>query len=375
MHAIEAVVETDGPLEKDVLLRLARQEIRRYGDVDWTESVQVALRQLWAKLIESSLARNVDEKYLTAACNCVSVYLKIVSASASQPLRNLATSSQCWSQAFDCAQYAFACGNTKPALQVLETIAHILNGHPNKQTASDILHDTSKSMLAIVISGEPRGNLKAACITLSCFIKRTELPKSLSSLVQDCVNQAGLLWLRRRVSRGMGFVNTDPSADLEDLILALLFAIENLESRSAALKLLSQVCGIESSSVSSIATQAAQVLQNYIRDNQETLTDFAANVFPVILSTEKEFRVFEAAYSPSTQGSASNISLYLTVLKVGRLKEYITIEGMHPTPIYNQRADNANRSSSCTGKRPGRLPWWRLLRKLVRIVRRSPNSE
>jgi hypothetical protein len=320
----------DELLEQQALLAFARQNTRKVvGGSEGSNQPQLAsLKQLWTRLVRSALARNVSEKYLTAACNAISVFLKAYASSSDERIRHFIESSAVWADAFGCAQYAFASGRSKPAIQVLETLVHLLNEHSDQQLAIEILSRSARTMLDTIITNEPVGKMKPSCVTLSCLLRKSKLPVDLERLLQDCLQQHGISWQTRRAAHKMlRRPRIEASNGLEDLFLALLFAINNLETRSSALKLFNLLCEGQRSDPGSTVAEAARVLSLYVQEHADTLADFANNVLPALLDSEHSWKLFEALYNPSSTSLDRSIELYLAILKVGRLKEYVKETG------------------------------------------------
>ncbi|ETN39727.1 uncharacterized protein HMPREF1541_05953 [Cyphellophora europaea CBS 101466] len=319
MEQINAALAHNGPLEQQLLSSLARRSLRDHLQRDDHPIAVADLQLLWKTLSGSVVTPNTSDSYLAAACNSVSVFLLTASKAPQEAVRSFVESSSVWNEGYHCVKYAFSCGKTKPPLQVLESLAHLLKEHSDQPTASKLLFDSASSMVSTVLTDEPEGCLKASCISLSCFCKKTTLLSELNSVITASLEKNTAVWKQRQFLYNAPASPTDGYTSLQTLFLALLFAITSLETRSAALKLFAQLCSNDGAS-----EQAAQVLEHYIRYNQGSLSDFADNVLPVILDSATQFRTFLDLYSPDKLQSESRLILYLAVLKVGRLKSFVS---------------------------------------------------
>ena len=322
MEQINAALAHNGPLEQQLLSSLARRSLRDHLQRDDHPIAVADLQLLWKTLSGSVVTPNTSDSYLAAACNSVSVFLLTASKAPQEAVRSFVESSSVWNEGYHCVKYAFSCGKTKPPLQVLESLAHLLKEHSDQPTASKLLFDSASSMVSTVLTDEPEGCLKASCISLSCFCKKTTLLSELNSVITASLEKNTAVWKQRQFLYNAPASPTDGYTSLQTLFLALLFAITSLETRSAALKLFAQLCSNDGAS-----EQAAQVLEHYIRYNQGSLSDFADNVLPVILDSATQFRTFLDLYSPDKLQSESRLILYLAVLKVGRLKSFVSEDG------------------------------------------------
>lgn len=332
MERVRAALAHGIPIDQGLLSQLARQALREAVN---GQTEQYPLKDLsdfidlWPRLVQTVHAKNISEKHLTTACNAVSVYLASTHRAENSDLRAFVLSTSVWASAYDCAQHAFSCGKTKPALQVLETLAILANEHPDEHAASRLLWRSAESLISTIIIGEPQSRIKASCIFLSCLSKKTSLRLILPEVIGHSLRQHLQQWQIRCNYHGLSTASRAHGLTaLQELLLALLFAIKDLETRSAALKLFSQLCAGDRWSTTSQTAEGAQVLELFIQANQDSLGDIADNVLPVLLDTENQFREFHDLYSPLRAYSESKVVLYLAVLTVGRLKSFITEDGM-----------------------------------------------
>ncbi|RMZ75500.1 hypothetical protein DV737_g5279, partial [Chaetothyriales sp. CBS 132003] len=300
------------------------------------------VHELWQKLTESAASGEATEKYLAAVCNALSVFLttllKSQHASVLKSQHASVATSVCfrptvWLAAYSAAHKTFDKGKTKPGLQLLETLCHLLNEHPDPLAASSLLHDAVKGLVKTVFIGGMQHSVKVACIALSCFIKRTNIVPDLPSLVAASLSEVGVSWAKTLHSYHLP--NQDPQHDdssLHALILALYITIRGLDGRSAALKLLKLLCA----SLDTIRSPrwglelAASMFGLFVTQNPDLLTDFAENVLPVILDSRQSWHAFESMLRPvgaecefEPEYDDATLVLYLIVLRVGRLNTYL----------------------------------------------------
>lgn len=328
MEQITTALACERHLDQSLLSSLARNPLKQYLQQDFGDASVADVPLLWGKLTGSLMTKNLPEKYLTAACNSVSVFLLAGSTAPTVAVRDFVFSRPTWMQGYRCVEYAFNCGKTKPALQVLETLGHLLKEHSDKQLASDLLDESLRSMVGTVIVDQPRGYMKASCISLSCFIRKTPALSILEGTVSSCLQTHSSEWQHRRALNHMPAARSSkkPSA-LQELFLALLFAINEISTRSAASKLFSQLCSDPNLAQGCAVAQAAQVLEHYIEQNLDNLSDVVDNVLPVILDDRAQFESFFKLYSTNVTQSESRLILFLGVLKAGRLKSFVSESG------------------------------------------------
>lgn len=328
MADITAIIRSEDPLNERQLSVLARSGLREYlsGGLNGPKAADLIL--LWSRLVEASYLRNVSEKHLTTACNAISVYMNLLSKSSSEESRRFIGSRDVWLQSYACAQYTFTCGKTKPALQMLETLANLLNEHSDKRLAHELLQNTSQTIIGNILTDEPRGTIKASCISLSCLLRKTPLQSSLETAAKEALDQHTAVWVRRLTQAGL-LLRGDSKlfTGLQELLLALLFAVNNLETRSASLKLFSQICTSDLQTKTKPLELAARVLEYYIEQCQDVLGDFASNVLPVLIDSKASFESLASAYTPTQNTSSSRFYLFLIVLKAGRMQGFLAEKG------------------------------------------------
>ena len=326
------------PIDQAYLSELSRGLLRQYlhGQYDTPSLVEVDL--LWQYLVASTFTRDSSEKYLTAACNCISVFLVSAASSPLADVKDFPMSGEdVWEDAFRCALKAFEGGKTKPALQVLETLAQLLRECPDKTAASERLHDISEELLRVLFIGHPSLPIKTACIAITCFLKKTNLLAQLEDTLAKILNQVSCSWKERQLHNGVsvGDLLHEPSC-ARHLFLALLFAVRSLETRSAALRLFTLLLQADDWTRDSSPTQsAADMIELFIKQDTDSMGDFADNIISVILDDKARFQTFVDLYRPDNACPESKLVLYLHVLKAGRLKRFLSEAGIFSYCLYH----------------------------------------
>ena len=329
MSAIQSIIDAGAPIDRRLLSDLSKGSLRQHLHGQSGASVLDDIEAVWHCLVSSALSPDSTDKCLTTACNCISVFLLGAASSPVSGVKLFVTSGKVWFEGFDCAQQAFDGGKTKPALQVLETLAQLLREHPDNAAASVILQQSSRRLLKILFTGTSSGQIKSACIALTCLVKRTGLLIVLEDEVADCLDQVSSSWKRYQLQNGatLGDLQYQGSSS-RHLFLALLFAVRNLETRSAALKLFTLLLHSKDWTRSCGSAQsAADVIELFLHNDTSSPGDFANNIFPVILDTETRYELFRDLYKPGKAGLESRLILYLSVLKAGRLKKFLSDGG------------------------------------------------
>lgn len=337
MDPLDNLLKHDTPLDQPTLSILAKSTLRK-GLVDRDGLLSSdRVKATWLKLLTTGLDSTVTDRHLTAACNCIAVFLLNAASSQSEVVRSFAFAPQTWFQGYDCAWKAFSDGKTKPALQVLETLSHLLSEHPRPEVSLSVLKDSAAGLLKIILTGTPQKHIKISCVALSCYLRTTSFQVELVDILEDVLSQVSNSCKRYQGRNNVSpdvLMSTRPSG-MQVLLLALLFAARNLETRSASLKVLVQLCRFTENDQSSqnYTTWAAQMFQIFISNNTDALGDFADNVLPVILDQQLRFDTFLGTYQIHKDSTAQQIVLWLAVLKIGKLKKYIAESGIRVHPL------------------------------------------
>lgn len=332
MDQLDGLVSGISPIDQASLSLLAKSVLRQELNGSSKSLSRDRAGTIWLKLVATVLDPTVTDKHLTAACNCLSVFLLSAASSSNQDIRTLAFTRQTWSEGYECAWKAFDDGKTKPALQVLETLTRLLNEHPDTDVASSILRDSATSLLSIILTGMPQQHIKIACVAFSCLLRRTSLHAELEDVVDKRMNQVSSSCKRYQVQNNISpdVVTSTGLAGARVLLLSLLFAVRNLETRSAALKAIVQLCkpATDVDGPQSYTVVTAEMFQVFMQQNEDSIGDFADNVLPVVLDQHNRFETFLRVYQVTQNSTTRNIILWLAVLKVGRSKKFITESGI-----------------------------------------------
>ena len=325
MADIRQVLESDGPLKLQLLHSLSKYGLKHYFESDEPSINKV--KAIWAKLLDSAHSLHVDEKYLTAVCNAVSVFLLQLAVTKDENLQAFVFSEEVWLDASASAQKAFRKGKTKPALQVLETLCHLTDKNPDDFEASGLLQKALEHNCDTIFVNPGHHDVKVACISLSCFVRKVKvsfLPRLLSSRYTGEDDA----WENRLQSHGFSVADLEKEAT-EPILMALVLAIQHLETRSAALKLLILLCtrSPEEDPPQDLFGAVTKVIRAYLGKNKDAISDFTHNVFPVILDERQRWTAFFETFKTDQYEDEAQTLQFLAVLRVGRLHKFITQEG------------------------------------------------
>ena len=332
MDAVSLALAEDVPLSIPRLADLGKGLLRR-ALVSISDEQDVSrITSLWPKLVQTAISPQVNNKHITAASNALCVYLSCCSASAISDLRQLALSQNAWFEAFNCAQKAFKDGKTKPAFQIVEVLCDLLQKLPDSSLVADTLEKATVPLVRIVLLGSPRSEVKKACLMLSCFHRRTPLSDFLDRTVLQCTKENHHLW-RQRLAEHKILSSEIASAEegsIIHLFLALIFAMVDLDTRSAALKLCTALSVDPNSETATMELHSVVelILRLYLDRNLAATGTFAENVLPVVLHTKEKLLSFIEPYAASCRANSSKMALFLAILKVGRGRAILSESGM-----------------------------------------------
>ncbi|KIW35384.1 uncharacterized protein PV07_02082 [Cladophialophora immunda] len=328
MDPVLRAISTEVPLPISLLSELGRGSLRAaLGNIDSSEDVSRMLA-LWHKLVLTATSTRVADKHMTAASNTLCVYLRGAAASSAVALQEIALSKDVWFETYRCAHKAFNDGKTKRANQIMETLCDLLDQQNDPDVLTEILRQASLPLVRIILLSLPRSETKKACLILASLHRKTPLHAHLDQLVQQCMDENRFMWTQRlsRHNISMDDVSTIGQGNIAHFLLALIFAMVDLDTRSAALKVCSMLCSdaSESPASSSLQALAEHAIKLYLERNHAALGDFAENVLPVILDRKEKFMAFVQPYSKSCQEGGSRMAIFIAILKVGRAKSILT---------------------------------------------------
>lgn len=327
MQSLNQVLEGPTPIPVHQLHILGKGDLRKIFHEEPASPQDVA--KLWSNLIQSIQDADTDEKYLTATCNCIAVFLSSAAASPSHDLRKISADHTVLTDALNNAEKVLQRGKIKPALQVLETLVRLLKGTPLEGDGRNLLSDWAISRVNAIFVARSAPQVKSACIVLTCFIKRGHLLQVLEDVLARSLVGMADSWHRTQMRQGVLLLDYfDLHSKAPHLFMALLFAIQDLETRSAASKLFVTLTHADDWSIQRSPTyQAIEVLRFYIAQAPESFSDLANQILPLMIEEEQKFEGFVKAYQPASDFSSSELILYLAILRVGRLKRFLTEEG------------------------------------------------
>ncbi|KIW77936.1 hypothetical protein Z517_07769 [Fonsecaea pedrosoi CBS 271.37] len=334
MDPISCAISTEVPLPISLLSELGRGSLRAaLGNVDGTQDVSGMLI-IWHKLVLTATSPRVADKHMTAAANALCVYLHGAAQSNAVSLREFVLSHDVWFEVYHCVHKAFHDGKTKRAKQIMETLCELLALQNDPEVIAEVLRRTSLPLVRVVLLSLPRSEIKKACLILAFLFRKTPLLEQLDQLIQNCRDENRLLWTQRLSQHNLTMSDTSSigQGNIPHFLLALIFAMTDLDTRSGAIKVCSLLCSESTKSTTSSGLQvpAERAIQLYLERNHAVLGDFAENVLPVILDSKQKFMAFVQPYSKSCQESGPRTALFIAILKVGRAKSILTEPAFPP---------------------------------------------
>jgi hypothetical protein len=333
MDLISQALEAQIPVPVSLLSALSKGSLRKVFENAPSDVDVSRILSLWPKLLLTAKSPKVVDKHMTAAANALCVYLNGASASSMLEIRDFALSRNPWLDTFQCAQKAFDDGKTKPAFQLLETLCDVMQKMTDREAATGMLSEATLPFIRTILLASPRSDLKKACLMLSCFHRKTNIPDKLESLVQRSLNEHHQPWVQRLVEHNIAPVDVSDlgHGSMTSLFLALIFASLDLDTRTAALRLGSVLCDHDSQTASQPSLQKLleKVTELYLEKNHAAMGGFAQNVLPVILNDKTKFIAFVGPYVSSCHKDGSRMALFLATLGVGRAKNLLSEEGMY----------------------------------------------
>ncbi|KIX05824.1 uncharacterized protein Z518_03796 [Rhinocladiella mackenziei CBS 650.93] len=332
MDVISQALGTDVPLSISVLSDLGKGTLRKAfcntsGALDASQVLA-----LWEKLISTVQSPQVTYKHITSASNALCVFLNGGAESSNPQIRTFIFSDQTWFEAFQCAHRTFNDGKTKPAFQIMETLCDMIQRMPHGETATDILTKAVHPLIRIVLLSSPRSELKKACLMLTYLLRRTPILDHIASLAGRCTEEYHSAWMQRLSEHNLSLsdVSNVGNDSITALLLALILAMIDLDTRTSALKLYSALRStFETAQNPSLQNLAEISVKVFLERNHATLGDFAENVLPIIIGNKERFLNFIKPYAFSCYEGESKMVLFLSLLKVGRLKNMLAGTGTY----------------------------------------------
>lgn len=331
MNTITKALGSSSPLTYALLSDLGKGALRNYLRSTEVQNVfDIETVPLWHKLVSTARSPQVIDKHVTAVSNTLCVFLNEGILSETQEVKDFVLSKESWWDGFQCAHKAFDDGKTKPAFQLLETLCNLLQ-HMTDDVAEGLLIRSALPLVTTVMLNTPRSDLKKACLILSCFIRRTVLRDLLPSLTRKIVEENHSRWTGCLSSHNISDdeISSLGHGSMASLFFALIFTMVDLDTRSSALKVYSNLCSHQSDNPASsdLQSMGGHAIKLFLDRNHTSLGYFSENILPVILNDKARFLNFIEPYTGSCREDDTKMSVFLAALKVGRLGNILSEDG------------------------------------------------
>ena len=323
-----------GHADQDVLsiteLNKLTRARREQGDVKLQFGSVPDAKLLWARLLFTVHHPSVSDKHLTAACNAICFFVRTLGNAAEPECQNFACSDARWIECFDAARSAFTAGKTKPALQVLDTLAYMAKHDAVENSASARISAAATQMVRIIYKQQPRKTLKDACIIIYFFLRKLSdsfsFPGVLSRVFLE--TRSNFLQSCRTFSIPYDALVENTESNWMSFILSLLMMMSVAESKTAVLKLLSLICTDPMHCETNLPALVQKAIELYGTSNEKALENINQDVLPSIITSREHFYAFLPAANSEVHLTSAKINLILSQVKLGLLKTYITETGM-----------------------------------------------
>lgn len=332
MDVVTKALASETPLPISILSELGKGSLRK-SFRDASQDVEASqLLTLWRRLVLTATNPQVTDKHLTAASNALCVYLNGATECSVDELRAFARSPETWFEALQCSHRGFNDGKTKPAFQILETLCDLLRASSDRKMVSETVAETCLPLVRTILLASPHSEVKKACHMLSCIHRKLPILDHLGEFIRRSIEEHHFAWITRLSEHKFHPEDVSHSDDgsIQPFLLALVFTMIDLDTRSAALKLCSSLCygnnGVTDNT--NLQIMAERCIEFYLERNHTVLGDFAENVLPVVLNDRKAFTDFAYRHTHSCYNNTSSMAFFLATLKVGRLKGILSESGM-----------------------------------------------
>ncbi|RVX72446.1 hypothetical protein B0A52_03634 [Exophiala mesophila] len=323
MNAIKEALIAEAPLQIPLLSQLGRGALRTFfaspSDVQIHEN---AVPDLWHKLVSTLKCPQVLDKHLAAAANALCVFLLAGPSTTVSEVKDFVLTRHVWFEAFQCVHKAFNDGKYKPAFQVLDALCDLIQQMDQRQPDYSVLSDAAVPLIKTVLLASPRSEVKKACQFLTCLVRRTKLTAVLPEYVSSALGDNSTVWHRRLAmySIAPAEIQETGSGQVSSFLLALTISMNDLDTRSSALKLCSTLCGQEKDIPEGLELQSKEetVIKLFLERNYESLGVFAEYVLPAILNDKARLISFVAPYIALARDHDSRVAILLAALRVGR---------------------------------------------------------
>lgn len=274
------------------------------------------------------------DKHLAAAANALCVFLLAGTSSTVSEVNDFVLTRHIWFEAFQGVHKAFNDGKYKPAFQVLDALCDLAQQMDQRQPDHSVLSDAAVPLIKTVLLASPRSEVKKACQFLTCLVRRTKLIAVLPEYVSSALGDNSTVWHRRLAMYNIAPANIQEtgSGQVSSFLLALTISMNDLDTRSSALKLCSTLCGQEKDTPEGFDLQSKveTVIKLFLERNYESLSIFAEYVLPAILNDKDRLGTFVAPYIVLARDHDSRAAILLAALKVGRTMNMLSEPGKSP---------------------------------------------
>lgn len=319
--------------DKDVLsieeLNDLTRRPRQQGEVETQFGSVTDVDRLWRQLLYTVHHSTVLDKHLTATCNAICYVVRALANTTDPDLQEFVASDTICLECFEAARSAFAASKTKPALQVLETLAYLAKHDATGLSVSAGIPTAAMQMVRTIYTQKPQKSLKDACIILYFFLRKLSDSFSFSEVLDRVLSETKMsfLYFCRVSNISYNFPAGDPESNWISFILSLLMITPIADSKTAVLKLLFLICTNPKENGSKMVNLVQKAIEIYGMSNERALEDITKDILPSIISTKEQFCAFLPEPAASTIHTAAKVNLVLSQLKLGLLKGYITEAG------------------------------------------------
>ncbi|KZZ95080.1 HEAT repeat protein [Ascosphaera apis ARSEF 7405] len=134
-----------------------------------------AVANVWFCLLETFSSSSLIPSHRTAICNAISAFFDSSLRSRNAELHAFALSRDRWESVFDILLDRYEDSKPKPMRQVLGSLITVLNKHPDRRVAKEILQHAMPKIISTIILCEPRSRVKASLISVEWFLRKDVL--------------------------------------------------------------------------------------------------------------------------------------------------------------------------------------------------------
>ncbi|KAI5307098.1 hypothetical protein KEM56_004572 [Ascosphaera pollenicola] len=134
-----------------------------------------AVGNIWSCLLHTFSSSSLVPSHRTAICNAISAFFDSSLRSKNPELHAFALSRQRWESAYDVLLDRYEDSKPKPMRQVLGSLILVINKHPDRNVAKEILLNVIPTLTSTIILCEPRSRVKASIISIEWFLRKDAL--------------------------------------------------------------------------------------------------------------------------------------------------------------------------------------------------------